>query len=127
MTRRRQVHFADMQPFCCLFILGYFINMHYGHIAYDKGASICLRSWLSFIIRVLILHMKRIAILLVNDSHFVNYGMIFVFSRVGVVYKSSYNLKTNRQNWINIFYNNTNIHGWLHYFHRITVVCSKIF
>ena len=61
MTRRRQVHFADMQPFCwitaCtsfgLLILGYFINMHYGHIASDKGASICERSLLSFVIRVL--------------------------------------------------------------------------
>ena len=42
-----------------LFILGYFINMHYGHIASDKGACICERSLLSFIIRVLILHTKR--------------------------------------------------------------------
>ena len=37
-----------------LFILGYFINMHYGHIASDKGATICERSVLSFVIRVLI-------------------------------------------------------------------------
>ena len=36
-----------------------FINMHYGHIASDKGASICERSLLSFVIRVLILHTKR--------------------------------------------------------------------
>ena len=73
--------------------------MHYSHIASDKGASICERSLLSFVIRVLILHTKRTfqsAKLLVNDSHFVNYGMIFVFGRVGVVYNS--NLKTNCQN-----------------------------
>ena len=49
MTCRRHVHFADMQPFCWsyfvwLFIFGYFINMHYGHIASDKGASICEKS-----------------------------------------------------------------------------------
>ena len=52
--------------------------MHYGHIAFDKGASICERSLLSFVIRVLILHTKRTfhsAIWSVNDSHFVNYGM----------------------------------------------------
>ena len=42
-----------------LFILGYFINMHYGHIAPDKGASICERSVLSFVIQVFILHTKR--------------------------------------------------------------------
>ena len=42
-----------------LFILGYFINMHCGHIASDKGASNCERSVLSFVIRVLILHKKR--------------------------------------------------------------------
>ena len=62
--------------------------MRYGHIASDKGASICERSVLSFVIRMLILHTKRTfhsAIGSVNDSHFVNYGMIFVFSRVGVV------------------------------------------
>ena len=56
--------------------------------------------------RVLIfLHTKRtfhLAIWSVNDSHFVNYGMIFVFRRIGVVYKSNYNLKTNRHNWINV-------------------------
>ena len=40
-----------------LFILGYFINMQYCHI--DKGASICERSVLSFVIQVLILHTKR--------------------------------------------------------------------
>ena len=57
-----------------LFILGYFINMHYGHIVSDKGPSISERSLLSFVTRVLILHTKRS----VNDSHFVNYGMIFV-------------------------------------------------
>ena len=78
--------------------------MHYGHIASDNGASICERSLLSFVIRVLILHMKRtfpLAIWSVNDSHFVNYGMIFVFRCcIGVVYKSNYNLKTNRQNWM---------------------------
>ena len=77
--------------------------MHYGHIASDKGASICERSLLSFIIRVLILHKKTAfhsAIWSVNDCHFVNYGMIFVFRRTGVIYKSNYNLKTNRQNWI---------------------------
>ena len=75
--------------------------MHYGHIASDKGASICERNLLSFVIRVLILHTKRTfhsAIGSVNDSHSVNYGMIFVFCRIGVVYKSNYNLKTNRQN-----------------------------
>ena len=33
--------------------------MHYGHIASDKGAFICERSLLSFVIRVLILHTKR--------------------------------------------------------------------
>ena len=53
---------------------------------------------------MLIIHTKRtfnLTIGTVNDSHFVNYGMIFVFNRVGVVYKSNYNLKTeNRQNWI---------------------------
>ena len=79
--------------------------MHYSHIAFDKGASICERSLLSFVIRVLILHTKRTfhsAISSENDSHFVNYGMIFVFRRIGVVYKSKYNLKTNRQNWINV-------------------------
>ena len=79
--------------------------MHYGHIASDKGASICERSLLHFVIRVLILHTKRTfysAIWSVNDSHFVNYGMIFVFRRIGIVYKSNYNLKTNRQNWINV-------------------------
>ena len=79
--------------------------MDYGHIASDKAAPICERSVLSFIIRVLILHMKRIfhsAIWSVHDSHFVNYGMIFVFIRVGGVYKSNYNLKTNRQNLINV-------------------------
>ena len=78
--------------------------MHYGHIASDKGASICERS-LSFVTRVLILHTKRTfhsAIWSVNDNHFVNYGMIFVFRRIGIVYKSNYNLKTNRQNWINV-------------------------
>ena len=42
-----------------LFILGYFIIMHYGHIASGKRASICERSLLSFVIRVLILHTKR--------------------------------------------------------------------
>ena len=42
-----------------LFILGYFINMHYGHIVSDKGASISERSLLSFVTRVLILHTKR--------------------------------------------------------------------
>ena len=79
--------------------------MHYGHIVSDKGASICERSLLSFIIQVLILHTKRTfhsAIWSVNDSYFVNYGMILFFRRIGVVYKSNYNLKTNRQNWINI-------------------------
>jgi len=70
-----------------------------GHIASNMGASICERSVLSFSIRVLILHRKRTfhsVTWSVNDSHFVNYGMIFV------VYKSNYNLKTNRQNWINV-------------------------
>ena len=43
-----------------LFTLGYFINMDYGHIASDKGAPICERSVLSFVIRVFILHTKRI-------------------------------------------------------------------
>ena len=43
-----------------LFILGHFINMHYGHIASDKGASMCERSVLSFVIRVLILHTTRL-------------------------------------------------------------------
>ena len=55
-------HFVDRITVCTLFglfILGYFINMHYGHIASDKGASICERSLLSFVIRVLILHTKR--------------------------------------------------------------------
>ena len=42
-----------------LLILWYFIKMRYGHIASDKGASICERSVLSFVIRVLILHTKR--------------------------------------------------------------------
>ena len=27
-----------------LYILAYFINMDYGHIAFDKGVSICKRS-----------------------------------------------------------------------------------
>ena len=79
--------------------------MHYGHIASDKGASICERSLLPFVLRVLILHTKRTfhsAIWLVNNSNYVNYGMIFVFRRIGVVYKSNYNLKTNRQNRINV-------------------------
>ena len=40
-------------------MLGYFINMHYGHIASDKGASICEMSVLSFVIRVLILHIRK--------------------------------------------------------------------
>ena len=74
-------------------------------VASGKGASICERSVLSFVIWVLILHTKRTfhsAIWSVNDGHFINYGRIFVFSRIGVVYKSNYNLKTNRQNWINI-------------------------
>ena len=55
-------HFVDRITVCTsfgLFILGYFINMHCGHIASDNGASICERSLLSFIIRVLILHTKR--------------------------------------------------------------------
>ena len=42
-----------------LVYIRYYINMHYGHIASDKGASICRRSLLSFVIRVLILHTKR--------------------------------------------------------------------
>ena len=53
--------------------------MHYGHIASDKVASICERSLLSFVISV-----------------------DFFFRRTGVVYKSNYNLKTNRQSWINV-------------------------
>ena len=59
---RYAVIFVDqitIHSFFGLFILGYFINMHYGHIASDKGASICERSVLSFDIRVLILHRKR--------------------------------------------------------------------
>ena len=57
----RYLHFAG--PICShfvdritvrtsfgLFILWYFINMHYGHIASDNGASICERTVLSFII-----------------------------------------------------------------------------
>ena len=55
-------HFVDRITVCTsfgLFILGYFINMYYGHIASDKGASICERSLLSFVIRVLVLHTKR--------------------------------------------------------------------
>ena len=78
--------------------------MHYGHIVSDKGASICERSLLSFVIPVLILHTKRTfhsAIWSVNDSHFVNDVMIFVFRCIDVVYKSNYNFKTNHQNWIN--------------------------
>ena len=89
-------HFVDRFTVCTsfgLFILGYFINMHYGHIASDKGASICERRVLSFVIRVL-RRTFHSAIWSINDSHFVNYGMIFVFSHVGVVYKSNYNLKT---------------------------------
>ena len=65
--------------------------MHYGHIASDKGASICERSLLSFVIRVLILHTKiafHSAIWSVNDSHFVNYGMIFVFRRIALFTKA---------------------------------------
>ena len=65
--------------------------MHYGHIASDKGASICERSLLSFVIRVLILHTKTTfhsAIWSVNDSHFVNYGMIFVFRRIALFTKA---------------------------------------
>ena len=50
-------HFVDQFG---LFILGYLINMDYGHIASDKGASICEMSVLSFKIRVLILYRKRI-------------------------------------------------------------------
>ena len=52
-------HFVDrttVRTSFGLFILEYFINMHYGHIASDKGASICEKSELSFVIRVLILH-----------------------------------------------------------------------
>ena len=70
--------------------------MHYGHIASDKGASICERSLLSFVIRVLILHTKRtfhLAIWSVNDSYFVNYGMIFasvalaLFTKAIIIWK----------------------------------------
>ena len=99
-------HFVDritVRTSFGLFNLFYLINMHYAHIASDKGASTCERSVLSFVIRVLILHTKRTlhsATWSVNDSHFVNYGMIFVFWRVG--YKSNYNLKTNRQKLINV-------------------------
>ena len=56
-------HFVDRITVCTwfgLFILGYFINMDYGHIASDEGAPICERSVLSFVIGVLILHTKRI-------------------------------------------------------------------
>ena len=55
-------HFVDWITFRTSFglvILGYFINMHYGHIASDKGESICEKNVLSFVIRVLILHTKR--------------------------------------------------------------------
>ena len=80
--------------------------MHYGHIASDKGASIDL--WKEFVIfRYSSVDLTKrtfqLAIWSVNDSHFVNYGMIFVFRRIGVVYKSNYNLKTNRQNWLSVF------------------------
>ena len=42
-----------------LFIIWYFFNMHNGHIASDKGASICERSVLSFVFRLLIFNTKR--------------------------------------------------------------------
>ena len=70
--------------------------MHYGHIASDKGASICERSLIYFVIRVLILHMKRTfhsAIWSVNDSHFVNYGMIFSSVALGLFTKAIIILK----------------------------------
>jgi len=79
--------------------------MDYSHIASDKIASICERGVLSFDIRVMILHRKRtfhLAIYSVNGSHFVKYSISVVFSHVGVVYKSNFYLKTNRQNWINV-------------------------
>ena len=55
-------HFVDritVRTSFGLFILGYFITMDYGHIASDKGASICERSVLSFDIRVLIFPRKK--------------------------------------------------------------------
>ena len=55
-------HFVDqitVRTLFGLFILGYFINMDYGHIASDNGTSICERSVLSFNIRVLILYRKK--------------------------------------------------------------------
>ena len=36
------------------------------------------------------------------DDFELDHGIIVVFIRVGGVYKSNYNLKTNRQNWINV-------------------------
>ena len=51
-------HFVDritVRTSFDIFILGYFINMPYGHIASDKGASIYERSVLS----LFILHRKR--------------------------------------------------------------------
>ena len=64
--------------------------MDYGHIASDKGASICERS------------------------HFENYSTIFVFIQVGVAYKSNYNTKTKRQNWT-FYLDTTYIHGYIRF------------
>ena len=51
----------DHHPYFVWFIYFrvFFINMHYGHIASDKEASICEKSVLFFVIRILIIHTKR--------------------------------------------------------------------
>ena len=77
-------HFVDRITVCTsfgLFIFGYFINMHYGHIASDKGASIWERSLLPFVIRMLILHTKRTfysAIWSVNEKLLIYFVIIIV-------------------------------------------------
>ena len=55
-------HFVDritVRTSFGLFVLMYFIKMHYGHIASDKGASSYERSVLYFVIQMLVLHRKR--------------------------------------------------------------------
>ena len=79
--------------------------MHYGHIASDMGASICERSLLHFvIIRVLmILHtIIPFGNMIGKRQSFCKLRHDLFFSLIDVVYKSNYNLKTNRQNWINV-------------------------
>ena len=82
-----------------LFILGYFINMDNDHIASDKESIYLWKKCAMFRYSRVGFTRKRtfhLVIWSVNGSHFVNYSMIFVVSHIGVVYKSNYNLKTNR-------------------------------